>query len=498
MMKQDEVAKAAWHGMIWRFLERCSSQVVSFIVSIILARLLLPEQYGIIAMTMIFIALSEVFVTSGLGSALIQRSKYDELEFSTMFWASLLFSFLLYALLFLAAPGISLLMKVPALTIVLRVLGLRLPISAMNSIQQAYVSQQMIFKKFFFSTLSGTFFSGIIGLFMAYQGLGVWALVGQNISMVVINTVVLHFLIPWRPALSFSKTAFQRLYGFSWRLMASSFMGTLFEQLRSFLIGRYYSPADLAFANRGEQFPMVISNNVSASVQSVLFPAFSHLKENQESVRHAVQKAMIIGSFVICGLMSILAGISDTLVTIILTEKWLDCIPYLQWSCLGQCFGILSMINLQTISALGRADIVLKLEFVKKPFWFIILLIGVQFSPLAVIAGNALYGIISFTLNSIPNRKLLKYGVGQQIKDIIGPFFISGLLFFILQKLQVLLPRTFLFLIIEGFLGMVGYFFIGRMFRINGAEYVYAFIRERIKNVRRKLGQVKRNLKSFS
>lgn len=162
MMKQDEVAKAAWHGMIWRFLERCSSQVVSFIVSIILARLLLPEQYGIIAMTMIFIALSEVFVTSGLGSALIQRSKYDELEFSTMFWASLLFSFLLYALLFLAAPGISLLMKVPALTIVLRVLGLRLPISAMNSIQQAYVSQQMIFKKFFFSTLSGTVFSGII------------------------------------------------------------------------------------------------------------------------------------------------------------------------------------------------------------------------------------------------------------------------------------------------------------------------------------------------
>lgn len=150
MMSQNDIASAAWRGMIWRFLERCSSQVVSFIVSIVLARLLLPEQYGLIAITMIFVALSEVFVTSGLGTALIQKSEYDEIEFSTMFWASVTFSFLLYVILFLLAPYVSVLMHTPDLTIVLRILGLRLPISAMNSIQQAYVSQQMIFKKFFF------------------------------------------------------------------------------------------------------------------------------------------------------------------------------------------------------------------------------------------------------------------------------------------------------------------------------------------------------------
>lgn len=190
-MKKDEVAKAAWHGMIWRFLECCSSQVVSFMVSIILARLLLPEQYGLIAITMIFVALSEVFVTSGLGTALIQKSVYDEIEFSTMFWASAVFSLLLYGILFLLAPYISVLMHTPQLTNVLRILGLRLPISAMNSIQQAYVSQQMIFKKFFFSTLSGTIFSGVVGLAMAYNGFGVWALVGQNLSMTIVNTVVL-------------------------------------------------------------------------------------------------------------------------------------------------------------------------------------------------------------------------------------------------------------------------------------------------------------------
>lgn len=223
-----------------------------------------------------FIALSEVLVTSGLGSALIQKSKYDEVEFSTMFWASVVFSLALYAVLFLVAPYISVFMHAPDLATVLRVLGVRLPISAMNSIQQAYVSQQMIFKKFFFSTLSGTILSGIIGLAMAYGGFGVWALVGQNLSMTIVNTAVLHFLIPWRPSLLFSRKSFGDLFGFSWRTTAASFIGTSFEQLRGFLIGRYYTPADLAFANRGEQFPMVISGNISTTVQSVLFPAFSH------------------------------------------------------------------------------------------------------------------------------------------------------------------------------------------------------------------------------
>lgn len=481
MISQNDIASAAWRGMIWRFLERCSSQIVSFIVSIVLARLLLPEQYGLIAITMIFVALSEVFVTSGLGTALIQKSEYDEVEFSTMFWASVAFSLLLYGILFLLAPYVSVLMHTPDLTIVLRILGLRLPISAMNSIQQAYVSQQMIFKKFFFSTLSGTIFSGVVGLAMAYSGFGVWSLVGQNLSMTIVNTVVLHYLIPWRPSFHFSGHAFKSLYGFSWRTMMTSFIGTFFEQLRGFLIGRYYTPADLAFANRGEQFPMVISGNISTTVQSVLFPAFSHLKNDPILVRNAVQKALILGSFIVTGLMAILAGTADTLVTVILTDKWIDSVPYLQWSCLGQCFAILSMINLQTISALGRADITLGLEFIKKPFWFVILIIGVMISPLAVIAGNALYGIISFSLNSIPNKKLLNYGVIQQIKDIIGPFFISGMLFIILQELQNLLPHTLIFLIIEGTVGLFGYFLIAKIAHMNGAEQICSLVLHRIK-----------------
>lgn len=484
MMSHSEVAKAAWHGMIWRFLERCSYQAVSLIVSIVLARLLLPEQYGIIAMTMIFITLSEVFVTSGLGSALIQKSKYNEVEFSTMFWSSVVFSIILYAALFMLAPVISSFMHTPALTPVLRVLGLRLPISAMNSIQQAYVSQQMIFKKFFLSTLSGSIVSGIVGIIMAYAGLGVWALVAQNFSLTIVNTLVLHFIILWRPSFRFEFKAFKDLFGFGLRLMLASLIGTFFEQFRGFLIGRNYQPQDLAFANRGELFPTALASNIATTIQTVLFPAFAHLKDDKVYVKVALRRTLTMGSFIVVGLMVILAGVADTFVHVILTDKWMKSVPYLQWVCLGQCFSVLAAINLQTITSMGRADITLKLEFIKKPFCLVILLVCVTISPLAVIIGNAFYGIIAFVVNAFPNKSILGYGVLDQAKDILAPFFFAIPVFGVLQYLQYVVPQTFIFLVVESILGVLLYLVLTTIFRVSGARVTYQFVLSRLRHTK--------------
>lgn len=481
-MKQSEVASAAWKGLIWKFLEKSSSQLISLIVSIILARLLLPEQFGIIVMTMIFIALTETFVTGGLGSALIQSSKYDEHAFSTMFWASVFFSIILYGLLFLSAPWISEFMHTPALVSVLRVLGLRLPISAMNSIQQAYVSQQMIFKKFFFSTLSGSAVSGIIGIFMAYAGFGVWALVAQSLSMTIVNTAVLHFIITWRPTLYFNLKIFTDLFGFSWRVMLANFIGTFFDQFRGFLIGRYYKPQDLAFANRGELFPTALAGNISTSIQAVLFPAFSHLKNDKSDVQAALKNALTMGSFIIVGLMVVMAGVSDTLIKVILTEKWMDSVPYLQWVCFGQCFSVLGMINLQTITAMGRADVTLKLEFIKKPFCLAILLICVTITPLAVIIGNAFYGVIAFAVNAFPNKTILYYGLREQVGDIIPPFILAVPVFVMLQYFQYILPQTFFSLILESAVGGLLYVLLSCLFHVPGALQAYQIILSHFKH----------------
>lgn len=480
-MNKGEVAQAAWKGIIWRFLERCSSQLVSFIVSIILARLLLPEQYGIIAMTMIFVAISEVFITSGLGSALVQQSKYDERAFSTMFWASIVFSFLIYAVLFIIAPYISLLMHTPDLTIVLRILGLRLPISAMNSIQQAYVSQQMIFKKFFFSTLSGTISSGFIGLIMAYADFGVWALVGQNLMMTLVNTIALHLIIPWRPTLCFSRKLFSQMYGYSWRIMVTSVIGTFFDQLRSFFIGRYYTPADLAYANRGGQFPNMIAGNISGTLQSVLFPAFSHLKDDKDAVREAVRKSVATASFLIVGLMTVMAGTAETMIDVILSHRWIDTAPYLQCCCLLEVFAVLGSINLQTIKALGRADILLKLEFIKKPIYFVLILLGTMISPLAIVMGNMIYNLIGAAMNAWPNRKLLNYSLYMQFRDAMSPLFVAAFIFMVLQQVQNILPHTLIWWLIEGNVGLLVYGIIGKLLHFVGADYVYQILYRKIR-----------------
>lgn len=481
MIVNDELKKAAWKGMVWRFLERCSSQIVGFIISVVLARLLLPEQYGLVAMTMIFITISEVFVTSGLGSSLVQQAKYDEQAFSTMFWASVALSVGLYILLFFGAPYIAFFMHTPELSLVLRVLGLRLPISAMNSIQQAYVAQQMIFKKFFFSTLSGTFLSGVVGIAMAYAGLGVWALVGQNFTMIMGNTLALRAIIPWRPTFYFNKTIFQRLYGYSWRLMASSVIGTFFDQLRGFLIGRYYAPADLAYANRGALFPRVLSGNISTALQTVLFPFLSRIKEDKDAVREAERKSMMIGSFLVAGLMAAMAGTAGSLVDILLTHKWMATVPYLQCCCLLECFGFLGSTNMQTIKALGRADIVLNLEFVKKPIYFLLIVIGVTISPLAVVGGNMIYNLIGAIINAWPNRKLLNYGLAMQLKDAGTPVILGGVVFAMLQQLDTLLPHTIFWFIAQGMTGLLVYFFLGKVFRLPGAEYSYQWIIKKLR-----------------
>ena len=223
-------------GLFWRFGERITAQIISFVVSIVLARILMPEQYGIVAIVTIFINLANVFVTSGLGTSLVQKKEADELDFSTMFWASIIFSLMIYTVIFIVSPLIAKIYNNELLTIVLRVMGLKIPIAAINSIQQAYVQREMIFKKFFFSTIIGTIISAFVGIWMALNNFGVWSLVGQYLTNSIIDTVVLAITVKWRPHLVFSIERFKKLFSYGWKIMESSFIGTAFDQFRGLII----------------------------------------------------------------------------------------------------------------------------------------------------------------------------------------------------------------------------------------------------------------------
>ncbi len=475
-------------GLFWRFGERITAQIISFVVSVVLARILLPEQYGIVAIVTIFINLANVFVTSGLGTSLVQKKDADELDFSTMFWASIALSLVLYAIIFIISPIVAKIYNNELLTIVLRVMGLKIPIAAISSIQQAYVQRKMIFKKFFFSTIIGTIISAFVGIGMALKGCGVWALVGQYLTNSVIDTCVLWITVKWKPHFMFSMQRFKSLFSYGWKIMMASFIGTVFDQLRGLIIGARYSSADLAYNNKGEQIPSLLSTNINSTMESVLFSSISKVQDDKAKVKSAMRRLMKISSFVIMPLLFGISAVANSLITILLTDKWSACVSYLRVVCIQQCFGILNTVNMQAIKAIGKSDTTLKLEFVKKPIYLAILLTMMNISPLAICIGNAVYSIITLFINSRPNKKYLNYGLKEQISDIFVYFIISLLMEIIVIAVGMLNINVYLLIILQVLVGMIFYIGASIILKLDSLQYIL----ENIKNVlKRKKSEVK-------
>ena len=482
-MKENSVKKAAISGMLWKFLERCSAQIIGLLVSIILARILDPEEFGIVAITMIFISLADVFIVSGFGVALIQHGKYDEEEFSTMFWAGLFLSIILYILLVSVSPFIAKAYQNDIFVNVLIVLGIRLPMSAYNSIQQAYITQQMLFRNFFYCTIIGTSISAIVGIYIALTGGGVWALVGQNLVMTFVNMLVLRVLVPWRPKFIFSKEKFYQLFSYSWRITMTSFIGTLFDQLRGFIIGFYYRPSDLAFCSHGERLPQAVASNISTSVDTVMFAALSKVKEDKTRFLCGVRKAMCMGSFLVVPIMAIMAGAAYQFVEIVLTKRWLDVVPYMQLVCLQQMLSVLSTINIQSIKASGRADICLKLEIWKKPLYLSILLFTMWISPIMMVAGNTFYSFLGFLINTRPNKRLFNYGFREQWYDVRGNFINGFLVFLLVWWIGRYIGNVYLAFIVQILVGLVGYWMLAMIGKLRGYDEICKYIQRRRPNL---------------
>ena len=305
-------------NFLWRLAERVGAQGVKLLVELLLARILMPEQYGIIALVTVFITVFNVFVDSG-----IQKKDADELDFSSVFWFNLALCILLYGVLYLAAPLIALLYKKEELCILLRVLGLQIVISGVKNVYQAYVARNMQFRKFFFATLGGTIGAAVIGITMAYRGMGVWALVAQQLFNVLTDTVILCLTVKWHPKRMFSFGRLKGLLSYGWKLLASALLDTVYNELRQLIIGMVYTSEDLAFYNRGELFPQVIAANVNTSIDSVLLPTMSREQERRARVRAMTRRAIMTSTFLMAPLMIGLACVATPLIRLILTEKWL-------------------------------------------------------------------------------------------------------------------------------------------------------------------------------
>lgn len=473
--------KSVFSNLIWRFLERCGAQLVTFIVSIVLARILDPALYGTIALVTVIITILQVFVDSGLGNALIQKKESDDTDFSTVFYFNICVCAILYAMLFLVAPFIAGFYQLPELTNVIRVLGITLIISGVKNVQQAYVSKNMLFKKFFFSTLGGTICAAIVGIVLAIYGYGVWALVAQHLVNLALDTIILWLTVKWRPKRLFSWTRFKGLFSFGWKLLISSLIEVVYQDIRQLIIAKKYSATDLAYYNRGKQFPNLIVTNINSAIDSVLLPTLSKEQDKVKVVKGMTRRAIKVSSFIIVPFMVGLAVCAEPIVKLILTEKWLFCVPYMRIFCFTYAFYPIHTANLNAIKAMGRGDLFLKLEIIKKIIGISILLATMWFGVLVMAYGLLLSTIISTIINSSPNKKLLGYSYFEQIKDIIPSIFVSIIMGAIVYVVQYINVAEIFILLIQIPLGIVLYILLSKIFKIDSFEYVLSILKKFIK-----------------
>ncbi len=472
-------------SLFWKFFERIGTQGVQFIVAIVLARLLAPSDFGLIALVTVFIAIANVFVQSGLNTALIQKKNADNIDFSTVFYASLGLSLVLYGVLFVGAPLIAKFYNnQTSLIPVIRVLGLILLLGAVNSIQEAYVARNMMFKKLFYRSIGAIIPAGTIGVICAYKGLGVWALVAQQLSNSLLVCIIMWFTVKWRPSLIFSFERWKQLFSFGWKLLCSGLLDTVFRNLQNLIIGKFFSPADLGFYNRGDQFPNLIVNNINTSIQSVMLPSFSSLQDDRVRLKSVARRAISISSFAILPLMAGLAAVAEPLTIVVLGEKWLPAAPFIQICCFSYAFWPIHTTNLSAINAVGRSDIFLKLEFIKKGYSLIALSLALIFyqSPIGIAAATAITAPLGAFVNAYPNKKLLNYGYLEQMRDILPSFGLAtamGICIYALSK-TIAIPAM-LQLIVLTIIGMIFYLLCAKLFKMESFDYIIQTIKE-IKN----------------
>ncbi|WP_305084318.1 lipopolysaccharide biosynthesis protein [uncultured Faecalibaculum sp.] len=468
-------------NFIWRFAERCGAQLVTFIVSIVLARILAPEDYGQIALITVFTTIMQVFVDSGLGTALIQKKDADDLDFSSVFYFNFVVCLILYVVMFVAAPFIAGFYNNSSLTPIIRVISLTIVISGVKGIQQSYVSRYMLFKRFFYATLGGTIFSAFLGIGLAYAGFGLWAIVAQQLSNTTIDTLILWLTVKWRPKKMFSWERLRGLLSFGWKMLASSLLDTIYTNIRSLIIGKMYSSADLAYYNQGEKFPNVIASNINTSIDSVLLPTMASVQDNPEQVKSMTRRAIKTSTYILAPFMMGMAFCATPIVRLVLTDKWLFCVPFMRIFCITYMFYPIHTANLNAIKAMGRSDLFLKLEIAKKAVGMILLLSTMWFGVMAMAYSLLVSSVLSQIINSWPNKKLLNYGYLEQLKDIFPGIALAVVMGFCVNMVGLFHLSNVVTLLIQISLGAVIYVSASSVLHLESYEYLIGMIRSVLK-----------------
>ena len=419
---KQKVAK----GAIWTLAEKLSCQAVQFVVAMVLARLLTPTDYGTVTLAGIFFVIAGSIVNCGFGSALIRKKDADELDYNSVFYFQLSMSIFAYIAMFFAAPWIADFYKVQELVPIIRVSACSFIFNAINSVQDAELVKKMLFHLSFRVSLVTTITSAVFGVSLAFMGYRVWALVWASLFSGFAGVIARWFIIAWRPRLMFSVARLRPLFYYGWKMAVSGLLDSFFRQLNGLLIGKFYTRADLAFVDKGRSLPSLAMNEVDATLGRVTFPALVQMQDDKVALREVMRRMMTCSLFLVLPLMVGLAGCSKSLLRLLFGEQWISATPYMMIACFTYALWPFHTINLRGIQAIGRSDVFLVLEIIKKALRVVCILAFFRFGVLVFVAAGAfVFGPLGVVINAWPNRKLLDYTIGTQIRDVLPTICIS-------------------------------------------------------------------------
>ncbi len=477
----EDLKQKTIHGLFWSFIDNFAKLGLQFIVGVILARILSPREFGLIGMLTIFIAISQAIVESGFSTALIRKRNCSQADYSTVFYFNLIISVVLYVVLFFSSGIISRFFEEAELENMLKVFGLILVINAFGMIQQTIFSKEINFKVQTYVTLISALCSGVLAIGAATMGMGVWSLVILNLSRAFLNTLFLWIWSVWRPILIFSKKSFSELFGFGSKLLISALIETIFQNIYYLVIGKFFSARELGFYTRADQFRNLPSQNITDVIQRVSFPVLSAIQDQPERLKENYRKLIRSTMYITFILMLGMAAIAKPMILVLIGEKWLPSVQFLQLLCFVGMFYPLQALNLNILNVKGRSDLFLKLEIIKKIINIPVIILGIFAGIKAMILGMILNNIFAYILNSFYSGKLIGYSTKQQVLDILPSFLFSSLMGGVVFTIGKIIPfNSLLILTIQLGVGFLMVFVPGELFQMKDYMYIKKIVNEQV------------------
>lgn len=483
-MAEPSLKRATITSLFWKVFEKGGRAVVELVVQIVMARILAPEEFGALAIMLVFVNVGNVIVTSGLNTALVQAEEIDEVDLSTVFWLSFGVSAVLFAAVFVAAPAIVSFYAMPHIVWPLRAFGFLLLVTAFNSVQVAIVQRRLQLRKVFNATIVAVVISGVVGIAAALAGAGLWALVLQQLVYQIGNCLVLGLQVRWLPHLVFDGAKARKHFGYGWKLLASGLLDQGYQSLSDLIIGKQFSASSLGLVSQGKKYPQAVGSMLDGAIQPVMLSAVSRVQSDVTQVKRLVRRALKTSTFLIVPSMTMFAVAAEPIVGLLLGEKWLPCVPFLQMYCFIYALLPIHTTNLQALNGMGRSDLFLKLELIKKAYGICSILFAafVLRDVYLMVAMYMITGVISTFVNAFPNKRVIGYSYGEQLRDIAPAFALSVVAGGLALLCGLFVSNDVLRILVDVAVVAVAYLGLAKLLHLESLEYLLVTFKEMLES----------------